>query len=563
MLLAPREIFEVRLKRREDRGAAQMWLTREKAEIFAKTHIPIHESHKRHIWVGVCPRRKVGDSTPLHGRVLWADLASSVDTLEGAKRALAATSLPLPTMTVWSGNGVHLYWRLDREVSPEELRKYSRGVHAALPTDATHDPTRVMRVPGTKNFKDPNNPKDCVIVEYEPDRVYSLDRFPALEPHYQDLRVPGARPKQMTPILQQDFDAMVAAFLEGQRHNLAVGIAGYLRKNLYYDEQSCVEELGRIAKAAGYEMDDNLRRVVSDTYKAPFAKVSGIARLREFGIEPRVKDVFHFEFRAPPKPKISIIDFTQDIPEQEFWMDGLVGPGLLTLWAAEPKTGKSFAVMQIGHALAWGLDLWDFKVHGKHRVLYFQGELSRGMVYSRARSMFGPSAIRNPKQFAMTDKPSQVLSLVEHPEVLTDLAENYDVVIVDPISAFNSNDENAAHSVRDTLAVFDPLKAAGKAVILVHHTKKLQTNRDGTTVVPSFSDIRGSSAWFAAVDAAAIQHRLKDTPNTRVKFMFRAAPERDPLDLYRLPNGSFTHDRTLYLASMGNTFRADISLAMN
>jgi RecA-family ATPase len=204
--------------------------------------------------------------------------------------------------------------------------------------------------------------------------------------------------------------------------------------------------------------------------------------------------------------------------------------------------------MQIGHALSKGLPIWGFPVSKAVRVLYFQGELSEGMVADRAIEMFGKDALTNPRQFAITDKPEETISLVEHPEVLNDIAEDYDVIIVDPLSVFNSNDENSFTSVRETISVFDSLKAKGKAVLLVHHIRKVATDKEGNPMRPSFNDIRGSSAWFGAADAIAMQYSSADD-TSRVKFTFRAAPERPELVLYRRPTGGFTDSRSEYLAT--------------
>jgi len=545
MLFEQDDVFEVRVKSNAQRGANQIWLTPNKIGQFIDVHLDIHKSHKRHVWVGVGARDKIGSTNPKAHRVLWVDLDASVKTEADLESALAASGLPQPTMVVWSGNGYHLYWKLTEAVSPDVIRGYSKGVHSVLPSDSTHDPTRVMRVPGTWNFKNEESPSLCKISSYFPERVYSISVFPQLDvsasPQYDS-------PAEAKPLNQEDLDLFVANWLDGQKHSVAVGVAGYLRKNLYQTEAQALENIRRIHEAAGYDWpDENLEKVVADTYKQPFGRVSGLSRLYEMGIVPAVKDVFSAKFLAPPKPKVPIIDFSRDIKRQEFWVDGLIGPGMLTIWAAQPKSGKSFAVMQIGHALSKGQSIFGMSVPKAVRVLYFQGELSQGMVAERAISMFGRESLMNPRQFAMTDKPEETISLINHPEILNDLAENYDVVIVDPLSAFNSNDENSFTSVRETISVFDSLKARGKAVVIVHHTRKLATDREGNVVPPTSNDIRGSSAWFGAADAIAMQYNTPDG-NSKVKFTFRAAPERPLLTLYRQLNGGFTTDRDVYLA---------------
>lgn len=549
MLFRPGDTFEVRVKTNDEHGAKQIYLDHAKIPDFINVHVPIHTEHDRHIWVGVAPRKKVGDSTPILHRALWVDFSASIKSVDAARAAILAAELPPATMLVWSGNGVHAYWALDRAYTPDEVHPHAKGVHKRLPADVTHDSSRIMRVPGTLNCKDPAHPQACYIAEHATERVYELLAFPQAEGTEQVAS--GAKPAQMTPLSQDDRELFLANWLDGIKHRMVLAVAGYLRKNLYYDEASALEEIISIHREAGYEPNAGLVKAVKDTYARIWSTVAGVRALEDLGISPSVKDVFNFRFITPPKGRMELIDFSEPHEEQEFWVHGLVGPGLLTLWAAEPKTGKSFAAMQIGHALSSGTRLWDFATDPTpRRVLYFQGELTRGMVYSRAKAMFGIQAIKDQRRFAMTAKPDEPINLIRDPEVLTDLAENYDVVIVDPISVFHQNDEQRSHNVNEIISVFDHLRSKGKAVILVHHTRKLQTDRDGTPQAPTFNDIRGSGAWFATADALALHYKTSNEGiHTRVKFIFRAAPDRDPLDLYRMPYGGFTHSKEIFLAS--------------
>src|SRR5690606_23892953 len=140
------------------------------------------------------------------------------------------------------------------------------------------------------NVKDPENPTRAHIVEYDPSRVYPIELFPKAE-MAPPAAIPGAPAKRVsTKLSETDFNTFVANWVEGQKHNLAVAVAGYLRKNLYYSREECEAEIARIHAAAGYEMDDNLRKVAADTYAQPFATVAGVSKLREFGIFPKVHD---------------------------------------------------------------------------------------------------------------------------------------------------------------------------------------------------------------------------------------------------------------------------------
>jgi hypothetical protein len=69
-------------------------------------------------------------------------------------------NLPPPSAIVFTGNGLHVYWISNRVLSVEEWRRFAEGLKAAavnwgLKCDAgcTADAARVLRIPGTRNFK--------------------------------------------------------------------------------------------------------------------------------------------------------------------------------------------------------------------------------------------------------------------------------------------------------------------------------------------------------------------------------------------------------------------------
>ena len=74
--------------------------------------------------------------------------------------------LPEASYVVASGNGLHFYWELEQpighnewKVGADNLKRMciERGFHADHAI--TGDPARIMRVPGSKNVKDPDDPK--------------------------------------------------------------------------------------------------------------------------------------------------------------------------------------------------------------------------------------------------------------------------------------------------------------------------------------------------------------------------------------------------------------------
>jgi hypothetical protein len=83
--------------------------------------------------------------------------------------------LPDPTTYVRSGGGLHVYWISDRPLPVDTWRRYARGLRV-LATEydlradlaLTTDPARVLRVPGTLNYKT-QFPRPVGIIRQNPD----------------------------------------------------------------------------------------------------------------------------------------------------------------------------------------------------------------------------------------------------------------------------------------------------------------------------------------------------------------------------------------------------------
>ena len=102
-------------------------------------------------------------------KAIWLDIdvkepPRGYATIQDAIAALTAfcrsTMLPPPTATVFSGGGLHVYWVSDKPLTPAEWKPYAEGLKNAaikfgLKCDAgcTTDSARVLRVPGTFNYK--------------------------------------------------------------------------------------------------------------------------------------------------------------------------------------------------------------------------------------------------------------------------------------------------------------------------------------------------------------------------------------------------------------------------
>lgn len=105
---------------------------------------------------------------------------------EAAYQALAAAN---PAIIIWSGNGWQGLWRLDEEVSIEQVEAINKGLVEALGGDkGTHNADRLLRVPGLVNWPDAKKrakgriPALSVIVLAEDGSVADAARMAATYP---------------------------------------------------------------------------------------------------------------------------------------------------------------------------------------------------------------------------------------------------------------------------------------------------------------------------------------------------------------------------------------------
>jgi len=133
-----------------------------------------------HAYLGVNPRRVMGSAK-------WADIAAVTCLpldIDHKKTGLSPQivwdtmkewEIP-PSMVIDSGNGGHLYLLLKEPVTVKAGRRAAQRVCLALESDEIGDPTRVLRVPGSVNWKHP--PTWCYLRALDGHR-YTLEQINA------------------------------------------------------------------------------------------------------------------------------------------------------------------------------------------------------------------------------------------------------------------------------------------------------------------------------------------------------------------------------------------------
>lgn len=143
-----------------------------------------------------------------------------------------------PSILVNSGRGIHAYWlfkelwRFDfddeRQAAKALSKKFQQfiikqGEQEGWKLDDTSDLARMLRVPGSKNWKDPNHPVEVEILKLDPSRRYLPSDFEdfvgMVDVDEATTRTELPQPKQIEKIIP-----------EGSRNNSLASMAGKLRR---------------------------------------------------------------------------------------------------------------------------------------------------------------------------------------------------------------------------------------------------------------------------------------------------------------------------------------------
>lgn len=172
---------------------------------------------------GPLPRRT--HENALHFRALWMDIDCGPTKgvpdekgrvkgyldqnigLQEFQRFCAAVGLPKPIL-VNSGNGIHAYWLLEETITRREWEPLSQRLrelcveHGLIVDSSVFEASRVLRIPGTFNFKDKDNPKPVEVWNEETTRLtYAQIKELLGAPEPQDDS-PDFIPRSMSPMME-------------------------------------------------------------------------------------------------------------------------------------------------------------------------------------------------------------------------------------------------------------------------------------------------------------------------------------------------------------------------
>ena len=103
-----------------------------------------------------------------HGGGKYSNPGEALDDL---LMFVSDTNLPRPTYIHQTGNGIHAFWVVEDTMTTTEwldiskdIRRIAEGYGLDIDGEVTTDAARVLRIPFTKNFRNPSNPVDTFLI---------------------------------------------------------------------------------------------------------------------------------------------------------------------------------------------------------------------------------------------------------------------------------------------------------------------------------------------------------------------------------------------------------------
>ena len=230
----------------------------------------------------------------LGGEKAYADKKEAIAAFENFMSTTGMDALGQP-FVISSGGGFHVYWPLDEEVEiaqwkpmAENFKRLCRQENLVIDWNCTADAARVLRIPGTFNYKK-ENPRPVKILA-EADRTFSLFALDSFikgklkAPTYEasTVNLPGQRPKSpanaTTKKLIAESSTYFKHILKKTQDGKGCGQLAYYVENATNDG---MEPLWRGMLSLAQKCDDGAKAVVWLSQLHPYEPERMTQKLRE------------------------------------------------------------------------------------------------------------------------------------------------------------------------------------------------------------------------------------------------------------------------------------------
>ncbi len=209
-------------------------------------------------------------------------------------------------------------------------------------------------------------------------------------------------------------------------------------------------------------------------------------------------------------------------------IEGLLYNGIY-IFVGAPKTGKSFAMEQIGYHISKGINIWDRKV-SQGTVLYLALEDDYSRLQSRLYKMFGVDDTPN---YYFSVKSKMVANGLENQlKEFIDEHKDTSLIIIDTLQKVRELSGDSFSYAKDYDVITSLKNFADEnniCIVLVHHTRKQEAT-------DAFDAISGTNGLFGAADGAFVLHKDKRTNSDAILDISGRDIQEQRLHLHRSEN---------------------------
>jgi hypothetical protein len=228
---------------------------------------------------------------------------------------------------------------------------------------------------------------------------------------------------------------------------------------------------------------------------------------------------------SPPAASLFVPASSIQVPPlQDRWLiDGLLGKESVAVIGGAPKRNKSWLAAEIAVAVASSSPcLGQFSTREAGTVLMCSGEGPEWIATDRFRNICGfreqdlnalPIHVMSRTQLRLDDPADQRTLTREVEESKATL------LIIDPLTAYHSGDENSVLGLAPVLQYLDRLRrTTGATVLVVHHSNKKGSGHGGNR-------LRGTSALHGWLDSGLYLEKRGDGVVVSVEQRCGPAPD--------------------------------------
>ncbi len=493
-LFEPEDIVEARILKS---GVSKFYQAKNLSQ--GNGELKAENERGQNIYIGANPRKQIGGTTDADvqlARCLFVDF----DHITPVQVAEKLGDFPIPTITINSGHGVHCYWRLVEPIRDTKVwRQLQKRLIKTLDSDKSiHNPSRIMRLIGYENVKNPDKPVSCCIVESDSARKYLLAD---IEENLEVLPSRTQSPVSNTPATNTGpLDKIGRAALyaakwppatEGSRNNETFRHAATLLKDFSLSETEAFSILSSWNSGNTPPLtDEELRKIIISGEKyGTHAEGEKLTQTKAQKKPLKVALDRKLQYRTASTIKPKTIKYLQ--PE-------IIPLGHITNIVSQEEAGKSVLSNSIAAIVSTG-SAWTNAPQNnnpKGDVIIFTHEESPEEV--AVPRLIANGADLDRIHFAeniVTKDGTESFFDIEYDipvlDTMLDIFPRTRLVIFDPINSYSSCNENSNREVRQALKpLIDFAVRKGIAVLaLTHLNKKIDIGYINRTI--------GSRAWSA------------------------------------------------------------------